>query len=97
MASWGLDYVKVDNLSSPYHTAEIEAIRKAIDKSGRKIVFSTSPGATPLNQGSNVETNANLWRISGDFWDNWGALYSQFALMNNWTPFAAPATGRMPT
>ena len=90
MASWGLDYVKVDDLSSPYHTAEIEAIRKAIDKSGRKIVFSTSPGATPLNQGSNVETNANLWRISGDFWDNWSALYSQFALMNNWTPFRGP-------
>ena len=50
-ASWGLDYVKVDDLSSPYHKDEIEAIRKAIDHSGRAIVFSTSPGATPVNQG----------------------------------------------
>jgi alpha-galactosidase len=89
-ASWGLDYVKVDDLSSPYHKAEIEAIRKAIDRSGRKIVFSTSPGATPVNQGASVETNANLWRISGDFWDNWRALNSQFALINNWTPFRGP-------
>jgi alpha-galactosidase len=40
-AAWGLDFVKVDDLSRPYHTAEIEAIRKAIDQSGRKIVFST--------------------------------------------------------
>jgi len=90
MASWGLDYVKVDDLSSPYHTDEIEAIRKAIDRSGRKIVFSTSPGATPVNQGEHIEAHANLWRISNDFWDDWGALYSQFARLNNWTPFRAP-------
>ncbi|MGA2854713.1 MAG: glycoside hydrolase family 27 protein [Verrucomicrobiota bacterium] len=90
MASWDLDYVKVDDLSSPYHTDEIEAIRKAIDRSGRKIVFSTSPGATPVSQGEHIETHANLWRISNDFWDNWRALHEQFARLNNWTPFRAP-------
>lgn len=90
MASWDLDYVKVDDLSSPYHRDEIEAIRKAIDRSGRNIVLSTSPGATPVNQGPHVQTNANLWRISNDFWDNWPALYSQFARLNNWTPFRGP-------
>ena len=90
LASWDLDYVKVDDLSAPYHTAEIEAIRKAIDKTGRPIVFSTSPGATPVSQGSHVQDHANLWRISGDFWDNWGALRSQFARLDAWTPHRAP-------
>lgn len=90
MASWGLDYVKVDDLSSPYHKDEIEAIRKAIDRSGRKIVFSTSPGATPVGQGAHIETNANLWRISNDFWDGWPQLYEQFARLNNWTSFRGP-------
>jgi hypothetical protein len=90
MASWDLDFVKVDDLSSPYHRAEIEAIRKAIDRSGRPIVFSTSPGATPVNQGENIQTNANMWRISNDFWDSWPALYEQFARLNSWTPFRAP-------
>ena len=28
-ASWGIDFVKVDDLSSPYHAPEIEMIRKA--------------------------------------------------------------------
>ena len=79
-ASWDLDFVKVDDLSSPYHKPEIEAIRNAIDKSGRPIVFSTSPGATPVNQGEHVQVNANMWRISNDFWDSWGALYAQFAI-----------------
>ena len=40
----GVDFVKIDDLSRPYHLPEIEAIRKAIDKTGRAIVFSTSPG-----------------------------------------------------
>ncbi|MGO9109176.1 MAG: alpha-L-arabinofuranosidase C-terminal domain-containing protein, partial [Thermoguttaceae bacterium] len=90
MASWDLDFVKVDDLSSPYHKPEIEAIRKAIDKSGRPIVFSTSPGATPLNQGQHIQMNANMWRISDDFWDNWGGLYAQFARLNRWTPYRGP-------
>ncbi|HEX5398348.1 MAG TPA: glycoside hydrolase family 27 protein [Verrucomicrobiae bacterium] len=90
MASWGLDFVKVDDLSSPYHKDEIEAIRKAIDRSGRKIIFSTSPGATPLREGEHIETHANMWRISNDFWDSWPALYEQFARLNNWTPYRGP-------
>jgi hypothetical protein len=90
MASWDLDFVKVDDLSAPYHTSEIEAIRKAIDKSGRPIVFSTSPGGTPVNQGEHIAAHANMWRISGDFWDDWGALYSQFQRVKDWTPFRGP-------
>ena len=90
MAAWGLDFVKVDDLSAPYHKAEIEAIRKAIDKTGRAIVLSTSPGGTPLNEGEHVQTHANMWRISGDFWDGWRQLHEQFARLNNWTPFRAP-------
>jgi hypothetical protein len=90
LASWGLDFVKVDDLSRPYHTAEIEAIRRAIDRTGRPIVFSTSPGATPLGDGGHVSTNANMWRISDDFWDNWKLLFEQFARVRDWTPFRGP-------
>ena len=31
-----------------------------------------------------------MWRISNDFWDNWSALYAQFARLNNWTPYRGP-------
>ena len=67
-----------------------DAIRKAIDRSGRKIVFSTSPGATPVSKGEHIQTHANLWRVSDDFWDNWRSLQEQFARLNSWTPFRAP-------
>jgi alpha-galactosidase len=93
-ASWGLDFVKVDDLSRPYHQAEIEAIRKAIDRTGRQMVFSTSPGATPLSAGGNVSTNANMWRISDDFWDKWSLLLEQFDRLRAWTSYRGP--GRFP-
>ncbi len=86
-AKWGIDFVKVDDLSRPYHQAEIEAIRRAIDKTGRPIVLSTSPGETPLSAGSHVENHANMWRISDDFWDDWKALVSQFKRLHDWTPY----------
>ncbi len=87
VASWGVDFIKVDDLSRPYHQPEVEAIRKAIDKTGRKIVFSTSPGETPLSAGPSVNQNANMWRVSDDFWDNWKAMYDQFKRLHDWTPY----------
>lgn len=90
LAAWDVDYVKVDDLSRPYHKDEIEAIRKAIDKAGRPMVLSTSPGATPLGEGEHVQSHANLWRISDDFWDNWRTLHEQFGRLHNWTPFRGP-------
>lgn len=94
IASWGVDFVKVDDLSRPYHTAEIEAIRKALDRTGKPIVFSTSPGATPVDQGYHISAQANMWRISDDFWDKWSdpkasmhGLKEQFLRLATWAAF----------
>ena len=89
-AAWDLDFIKIDDLSIPYHKPEIEAIRRAIDRCGRKIVLSTSPGPTPVAEGAHVQEHANMWRISGDFWDEWSQLYSQFDRLRDWTPFRGP-------
>jgi alpha-galactosidase len=94
VASWGVDFIKVDDLSRPYHQPEVEAIRKAIENTRRKIVFSTSPGETPLSAGPSVNQNANMWRISDDFWDNWKSLFDQFKRLHDWTPYCI--TGAWP-
>lgn len=83
-AAWGVDYVKVDDLSRPYAAEEIEAIRRAIDRTGRKMVLSLSPGETPVAEGDHVAQHANLWRISDDFWDRWRNLDHQFDLLEAW-------------
>jgi len=89
-AGWGVDYIKVDDLSQPYHTAEVEMIRNAIDKCGRAIEFSTSPGETPIRDAAHISTHANLWRASGDFWDNWRSLNREFTLGARWHDFVGP-------
>ena len=74
-ASWGVDYVKVDDLSAPYYQRRRSRPSAGpLTTPGGPMVFSTSPGATPVESAGHVADNANMWRISGDFWDNWGSL-----------------------
>jgi alpha-galactosidase len=89
-ASWGLDFVKVDDLSNPYSGHEIEMIRKAIDHCGRPIVFSSSPGPTDPKNAAHIAKHANQWRISGDFWDRWKDLDHQFDLLAAWQGIGGP-------
>ncbi len=91
-ASWGVDYVKVDDLSVPYHTQEIEMIRKAIDNCGRPIVLSTSPGPTPFENAEHISKHANLWRLTGDFWDNWNSLNNAFSKCSRWHNYIRPGS-----
>jgi hypothetical protein len=90
-ASWGVDFVKVDDLSSPYHLAEVEGYRAAIDQCGREMVFSLSPGnATPLDRAEHLKSVGNMWRIVGDLWDNWHQVEACFACFAAWAPHAGP-------
>ena len=92
LASWGVDFVKVDDLSRPYQAnqLEVEAVRRAIDRAGRPMVLSLSPGETPLAVGEHVAAHANMWRISDDFWDNWPELLKQFERLRHWVPYVGP-------
>lgn len=85
-AQWGVDFIKIDDLSRPYHTAEIEMIRKAIDQCGRPMVLSISPGETPIDRVDHVKDHANMWRTVDDFWDNWSQLNYQFGICAKWAP-----------
>lgn len=89
-ASWGVDFVKVDDLSYPYHSDEIEMIRKAIDGCGRKMVLSTSPGEASIENADHIKTHANMWRIMPDFWDDWSMLKAEFDACARWIGHSGP-------
>ena len=91
-ASWGVDFIKIDDLSRPYHQAEIELIRKAIDKTGRPIVLSTSPGETPADKAEHVKEHANMWRMVDDVWDVWRDLPHLMKVAENWYSYIKPGT-----
>jgi hypothetical protein len=99
-AAWGIDYIKVDCISSrPYKGDEIRMIHRAIAKTRRPIVLSLSPGPAPLDKSEEVAANAQLWRISDDVWDRWErpanetfpqGVKNQFAVIASWTKHVKP-------
>lgn len=96
-AGWGVDFVKVDCIADhPYKGSEIRMIRQALDKTGRPIVLSLSPGPTNVVHAEEVRKYAEMWRISDDFWDHWGVwrghefsqgLAQQLATASTWTAY----------
>lgn len=91
-ASWGVDFIKVDDLSRPYHQGEIELLRKAIDRTGRPMVLSTSPGETPIANARHVSTHANMWRIVDDVWDTWPHITHLMKVATQWYLYIKPGT-----
>ena len=95
-ASWGVDFVKVDNINagdgeSPYRDFEGAAYRKAIENCGRPMVLSFSSGLNYANAEA-LRKTANMWRISDDFWDNWTQLKAQFPLCAKWAHISKPGS-----
>ena len=97
-ASWGVDYIKCDDIANtemfpdnPYSARkEIEMMRKAIDKCGRDMVFSLSPGPAPVWEHEHLAANANMWRMTGDFWDEWSKLHAMFERCYTWQEYVQP-------
>lgn len=91
-ASWGVDFIKCDDICNtnmyphnPYSARhEIEMLHKAIEKTGRSIVLSLSPGPALIEEAWHYETYANMWRITDDFWDHWDSLRDMFDRCRNW-------------
>jgi alpha-galactosidase len=102
-AEWGVDFVKVDDMMNPYggnayHQTEVDAIRAAIDKTGRSIVLSLSPGPNQTRDVVNLNANANMWRIVNDFWDTNGLskLSDEFDTAFSWSITSGITQGHWP-
>lgn len=92
-AQWGVDFIKCDDIcvtefrqwDKPYSAYyEIEMIRKAIDNCGRDMVLSLSPGPAHIENAEHLAKNANMWRMTGDFWDKWDKLHDMFDRCYTW-------------
>ena len=89
-AEWGVDFLKVDDLSRPFYTDEIHMIRHAIDQTGRPIVLSLSPGKTQYQYAAECLANANMWRMMDDLWDTWSDVDAVFNEAHEWSKYARP-------
>jgi hypothetical protein len=97
-ALWGVDFLKVDCIANnPYKVSEIRQIKLAIQRSGRAMVLSLSPGPTALEHHAEVAELAQMWRISNDIWDIWTGnpifpigIGDQFENAARWAQYAKP-------
>jgi len=94
-ASWGVDFIKCDDICNTNNQSaygegnyagrhEIEMLARAIEKQGRPIVLSLSPGPALIERYWHYKKYANMWRITDDLWDKWPDVKAMFARCELW-------------
>ncbi|MFM9608374.1 glycoside hydrolase family 27 protein [Streptomyces niveiscabiei] len=90
-AAWEVDFIKADDMLVPYHDREIAAYARAIERSGRPMELSLSPGTDmSLAHLGHLRENATMWRVCDDLWDRWEDVEAQFGRMARWAPAQGP-------
>lgn len=86
-ASWGVDFIKCDDICRelPHEEEELVMLSEALRGCGREMVLSLSPGPALLEKAELYKRVANMWRITDDFWDKWELLYAMFERAEKWS------------
>ena len=89
-ASWGVDFIKCDDIARelPHEESELIMLSKALHGCGRPMVLSLSPGPALLEKAELYKQISNMWRITDDFWDKWELLYDMFSRAEKWCTHA---------
>jgi len=82
LADYGADFIKADDIVE--FPAEIEAVLKAIEKTGRPITLSLSPGGRVLGNEIAIYEKADMLRVTGDVWDRQFDIEKCFASWLTW-------------
>ncbi len=86
-ASWGVDFIKCDDIARelPHEEAELIMLSDSLKGCGRDMILSLSPGPALLEKAELYKQTANMWRITDDFWDKWELLYNMFERCEKWS------------
>ena len=99
-AEWGVDFIKCDDICSAdfgperryLHKKEVEMLHLAIERCGRPMVLSLSPGPAQVTESWHYSRYANMWRITDDFWDSWPPLLDMFDRCQRWQDHVRPGS-----
>ena len=85
-ASWGVDFIKCDDIARelPHEEKELILLSESLHHCGRDMILSLSPGPALLEKAELYKQVSNMWRITDDFWDNWTHLYDMFSRAEKW-------------
>lgn len=82
LAGWGVDFIKADDITG--FPAEIDGVATAIERSGRPIVLSLSPGGQADPTCADAYRVADMVRTTRDIWDNRAGLERAFDAWRAW-------------
>ncbi len=82
IADMGVDLIKYDDIVP--HPDEVEAVAKAIAKTGKPIVLSLSPGGTVDPEAIDFFRQANMLRVTNDVWDEQRYIDECFTAWRKW-------------
>ncbi len=94
-ADWGVDFIKCDDICDSWlyrnipqipfsGWEEMKMLHRAIEKCGRPMVLSLSPGPAHVDKAWEYCQYANMWRITDDLWDQWHLLKEMFWRCEQW-------------
>lgn len=85
-ASWGVDFIKCDDIARelPREEKELFLLSEALHGCGRDMILSLSPGPALLEKAEVYKQVSDMWRITDDFWDKWELLYDMFSRAEKW-------------
>lgn len=89
-ADWGVDFLKADDMTNPYHSGEIALLRRALDRFAPNIVLSLAPGPAPMQQAGDLAQAAQMWNIAQDPTDRWDDIAAMFQLCGTWSAYGGP-------
>lgn len=82
LAEWEVDFVKADDLVP--HPDEIHAIADALERCGRPMVLSLSPGGLVAADHFQAYRRAHMVRITKDIWDRVDDIHESFSRWYTW-------------
>lgn len=82
IADMGVDMIKYDDIVP--HPDEVAAVAKAIEKTGKPILLSLSPGGSVDPDAIDFFRLANMLRVTNDVWDEQHYIDECFAAWRKW-------------
>jgi Melibiase len=83
LVNWGVDFIKADDIAG--YPDEINAVVNAINKTGKKVVLSLSPGGDAKPEYFNTYKKVSMLRVTKDIWDNQMGIDRVFDAWKDWT------------
>lgn len=83
LVSWGVDFIKADDITA--HPEEVQAVKNAIKRTGKKVVLSLSPGEGADIKNVSAYNEGDMLRVTKDIWDNQLSAVRAFDAWKKWS------------